>query len=254
MLNAIVHGWKAHFAAADRACEWLHVEHEHHVELAPGVVLAGRIDAIGRTADGRLFFGEWKTASPRGKKTWKQIWRMNPQSLTYGVLAQSLYPDCHRFTVRKAFKDAVPTFDHAWWEYSPEELQHWRSQLIAISKEIIAQTETPWQTNYSSCFEYGPNYVCPWFEPACSRLSWQGVPAGAVSRISHLDYERRLNEPKPLVLDATRIAVWLSCHERYRRTYEEGWDLLPTEAMQIGLDFHKELGEYYGSLIRANRG
>src|SRR5579864_623406 len=103
-LDSLVSGWQRHFQAADATIEWLGVSETLQLELAPGVWLAGELDARGRNASGELFFGEWKTANPREKKTWKQVWRMNPQSLSYGVLAAAHWPEMQRFTVRKAFK------------------------------------------------------------------------------------------------------------------------------------------------------
>src|ERR1022692_1428599 len=120
-----------------------------------------------------MFFGEWKTSSPRDKNSWKQTWRLNPQSLTYGVLAAASYQDCARFTVRKAFKTATPTYDHAWYSYSPAELEHWRQELVGIANEMreyLKDGVEPWPTNYSHCFQYGLDYACPFFEPACSKM------------------------------------------------------------------------------------
>lgn len=257
-VKALVNGWKNHFYSADRAIKWLEAEREVSIDLDSQTKLMGRIDALGET-EGEKFFGEWKTASTREKKTWKQVWRMNPQSLTYGVLARSLYPDCERFTVRKAFKEiGAPTYDHAWFRYSQKELDDWTLELVSIADEIrtyrlLAEVDyrglKSWPVNYTACFQYGLNYACPFFEPACSKGDYLAKPDNSLVRISHLDSERRLNEVKQddgmVVLDATRVKTWLSCRERFRREYEENIAMPPGEALQTGIEFHEELGTYY---------
>jgi hypothetical protein len=258
--TALAGAFTRHFAAADRDVEWLGVEVSHSMELAPGVVLVGVIDAYGRTAEGDLFFGEWKTASKWGAKNWKLTWRMNPQSLTYGVLMADLMPGCERFTVRKAFKADPPTCDFAWYRYSPGELAHWRSQLLTAAHEIAAYPVVgPWPTNFNACFRYGPDYACPFFDPACSRQQWDARPAGAVVQISPMREKelRRLNEGdvngvgnSQVVLSASSIATWFECRERYRREYVEGLSLPPGEALTIGSDFHALLGAHYRTLIK----
>lgn len=264
-LDSLVNGWKSHFWAADREVTWLRSELEHSLWLQAHTLLVGRIDAIGRTRAGELFFGEWKTSSPRDKKSWKETWRLNPQSLTYGVLAESLYPDCHTFTVRKAFKEAVPTFDHAWFHYSKEELAMWRTQLCQLANEIRAYREMemkPWPLNLKYCHQFGLSYVCPFFKEGCNRLNWDAEPVGTAPRVSHLETERRLNESDEkafnreelVVLDATRVATWLGCRERFRREYVVNIVGTETEALRLGSDFHEAMAAYYDSLVAAREG
>lgn len=262
-LDSLVAGWKSHFWAADHEVQWLRSELEHSLWLQAHTLLVGRIDAIGQTPAGELFFGEWKTSSPRDKKTWKETWRLNPQSLTYGVLAEALYPDCHTFTVRKAFKENVPTFDHAWFHYSKEELAMWRTQLCLLSNEIRAyrKAETkPWPLNLKYCHQFGQNYICPFFKEGCNRLKWDAEPAGTVARISHLNVERRLNGIEAegskafnwdelVVLDATRVATWLGCRERFRREYVTNIVGAGSEALELGKEFHEQMATYYDSLV-----
>ena len=262
LAESLVQGWITKYWDADHEIDWLDSEIEHSVELTSNVLLMGRIDAVGRDVQKELFFGEWKTSKPewRSRKgEWKQTWRLNPQSLTYGVLIQDKYPGCSKFTVRKAFKSDPPAYDHAWYRYSTEELEHWRRQLIRIGNRIRTSSEGPWETNFNACFKYGSKLPCPWFEPACSKLNWSGKPDDATPRISHLELERRLNEPDPvtqykredvIVLDATRVATWLDCHEKFRREYMENISPAPSEAMEIGKNFHDLLGEYYRQLAK----
>ena len=194
--EAIVSGWVSHFWSADHSLTWHWAELEHSLWLTPNTLLVGRMDAGGENENG-LFFGEWKTANPRERNTWKQVWRMNPQSLTYGVLANDYFQrtmgrPCSQFTVRKAFKSSPATFDHAWYSYTDAELEHWREQLIKIGAEIRAAGAGPWETNWDNCFKFGINYACPHFEDGCSKMKWD-IPVDAVRRVSHLEIERRLN-------------------------------------------------------------
>ena len=257
----IAQAWISHFWSADHELKWIAAEVEHSVWLTPNTLLAGRIDALGENDNG-LFFGEWKTANPREAKTWKQVWRMNPQSLTYGVLAgdwfHHRYPgklgDCTQFTVRKAFKSTPPTFDHAWYSYNEEELEHWRLQLIYIANEIRGDRPGPWETNWTRCFQFGINYACPHFEEGCSKMVWEIAP-DVPKRQPHLEIERRLNAPDALsnpemvVLDATRVKEWLGCREKFRREYVHNVGTPMTEALQLGIDCHEEWGSYYQTLV-----
>jgi hypothetical protein len=207
---------------------------------------------------------------------------MNPQSLTYGVLGNDYFMKtmgrpCSQFTVRKAFKSNPPTFDHAWYSYNEEELQHWRSELIRIADEIRQYKAVgfdPYPTNWDSCFKFGVNYACPHFEEGCSKMKWD-IPVDTVRRVSHLEIERRLNEamPKPgqvipcddpvkyvpavprdlVILDATRVKTWLTCRERYRREYVENVATPVTEALEIGIQFHDVMGSHYQSLVDQQR-
>src|SRR6516164_27607 len=99
-LDSLVNGWKSHFWSADHAIEWRAVERQFTVCLSDNTLLVGVIDALGYNGDGKLFFGEWKTANPRERNTWKQTWRLNPQSLSYGVAMAKdpgILPDCSTF-------------------------------------------------------------------------------------------------------------------------------------------------------------
>lgn len=265
-LDSLVRGWKQHFASADATIEWLHAELELQAELTPGVWLVGCVDAVGKTS-GELFFGEWKTANPREKKTWKQVWRMNPQSLSYGVLMSEWaklgkYPGqfqpCERFTVRKAFKENTPTYDHAWFRYSQAELTFWALQLIKIADQIRALgAYKPWDTNFARCFKFGTNYACPFFECACNKLDWAGVPAGSTvggdPTWSMTSQRARIHaaDPHAIVLSPTTVVDWLDCREMYRRKYVELVTPARNDAVILGGDFHGELGRYYKSVIKA---
>jgi hypothetical protein len=256
LASDIAAAWRAHFWSADHDLHWIAAEVEHSVWLTPNTLLAGRIDALGENDNGP-FFGEWKTANPREKNTWKQVWRMNPQSLTYGVLGRDWWQrnhnkSCYQFTVRKAFKSTPPTFDHAWYSYNDEELNHWELQLIHIANEIRQGKPGPWETNWASCFTFGINYACPHFEEGCSKMKWD-VPAGTLRRQPHLDIECRLNAEVPVpglvVLDATRVAVWLRCREKFRREYVENVATPVGEALTLGIEFHELVGNYYQELV-----
>lgn len=258
-LDSLVRGWKQHFAAADQSIEWLHSELELEAELAPGVWLVGCVDAVGKTG-GELFFGEWKTANPREKKTWKQVWRMNPQSLSYGVLAAARWPGMERFTVRKAFKEQVPTYDHAWFRYSQAELAHWRFQLHRMAVEIRQYQEDvvrsgPWPTNFARCFKFGTSYPCPFFECACNKLDWAAVPAGSTvggdPTWSMTGQRARIlaANPEAIILSPTTIVDWLDCREMYRRKYVELVTPAKGEALLLGGDFHSALAEYYRGFV-----
>jgi hypothetical protein len=267
-LANMTNGWISHFFSADRELKWHFAELEHSLWLTPNTLLVGRIDAGGETADGELFFGEWKTANPRERNTWKQVWRMNPQSLTYGVLGNDYFHktmgrSCSQFTVRKAFKSNPPTFDHAWYSYNDEELAHWRLELISIANEIRYYgkerlKEEGWPTNWDSCFKFGINYACPHFEEGCSKMKWD-IPVDTMRRVSHLDIERRLNETNAIgqdmvILDATRVKTWLTCRERFRREYVENVATPMTEALNLGIQFHDVMGQHYTQLVQQQKG
>lgn len=266
-LDSLVRGWRSHFQSADASIEWLASELELSAELAPGVWLAGCVDAVGRTG-GELFFGEWKTANPREKKTWKNVWRMNPQSLSYGVLARTRWPEMERFTVRKAFKEQVPTYDHAWFRYNQPELDHWKGQLIMAAYEISRYKNMgdeavgdidgpiPWPTNFSRCFRYGEKYACPFFETACNRLQWAAVPSGATSggdpTWSFTGQRAAIlaRDPGAIILSPTTVADWFDCREMYRRKYVELVTPAKNDAVTLGGEFHHELGMYYQGMCK----
>jgi hypothetical protein len=258
-LDDLVQGWKSHFWAADHEIEWRAVEVQKAVWLNDNTLLAGTIDALGYNGDGKLFFGEWKTANPREKATWKQMWRMTPQSLTYGVLMArdpDTLPDCSTFTVRKAFKSPVATFDHAWYTYTPAELRHWEGELLRIADEIRAYRaagKEPWPTNFQRCFQFGTNYACPFYENGCAKQDWAAVPTGAVVKdreqyiadaLAEVPFKRGL-----VVLRQSTIHDWLGCREMYRKRNEEGLVMPAGDALKLGTDFHGTIAEYYRSLI-----
>lgn len=253
-ITRLVDGWRSHFWAADHEIEWLKAEWEGQLWLDSRTLLLGRVDAIGRAVAGQ-FFGEWKTSNGRDRNTWKATWRMNPQSLTYGVLVQSQFPECRRFCVRKAFKTEPPSYDYAWFEYSEAELLQWHAELRDIAEDVRRHKRRaiiPWQPNWDSCFKYGPKYPCEFFERGCSRLDFQALPPHAEPRISHLDTERALDksDPELVVLDATRVRAWFECREAFRRTYVENMTVPPGEALRDGIQFHDLVGKYYQSLIK----
>lgn len=272
-LTNMVNGWISHFFSADREIRWHFAELEHSLWLTPNTLLVGRMDAGGENESG-LFFGEWKTANPRERNTWKQVWRMNPQSLTYGVLANDYFQktmgrSCEQFTVRKAFKSNPATFDHAWYSYNNVELEDWKCELIRVGNEIRDYQSTlmdvgdmmpantwHWPVNWDSCFKFGINYACPHFETGCSKMNWQIDPI-APKRISHLNIERGLNaseNPSDLVvLDATRVKTWLTCRERFRREYVENVATPMTEALQLGIQFHDVMGQHYTQLVQKGK-
>jgi hypothetical protein len=266
MLSNMVAGWKSHFWSADQAIEWRDVERQCTAWLSDNTLLVGVIDALGYNEEGKLFFGEWKTSSSYDRNTWKQTWRMNPQSLSYGVLVQSdssIMPDCSNFTVRKAFKPAGRShgllFDHAWYSYGVAELRHWRGELLRIADEIRAyraQGRTPWPTNFQRCFQYGVNYVCPFFE-GCGTGNWSYVPPNSGIK-EERDFVRAAIDAVPfkraqkdlVVLSPSRVGQWLGCRELYRRQIEDKLVLPSIEALTLGKDFHTALAEHYRDLMR----
>jgi hypothetical protein len=259
-LDDIVNGWKSHFWAADHEIEWRAVEAQKAVWLSDNTLLAGTLDALGYNGDGKLFFGEWKTANPREKNTWKQVWRMTPQSLTYGVLIARdplTLPDCSTFTVRKAFKErGTPTFDHAWYTYTPAELKHWEGQLLQIADEIRAyraKGSEPWPTNFQRCFQYGTSYACPFFESGCQKQNWGYVPEGAsikpdeeyiADALAMVPFKRDL-----VILRQSTVHDWLGCREMYRKRHEERLVMPAGAALELGTNFHGAIAEHYRSMI-----
>jgi hypothetical protein len=257
-LDSLVAGWKRHFASADAQITWGGASERLEMELAPHVHLVGEMDAWGWTGSD-LFFGEWKTANPREKKTWKQTWRMNPQSLSYGLLARKRWPGMRRFLVRKAFKEQVPTYDFCWFRYSDAELDHWQWQLGQMVADILCRLDggETWGTNWNRCFKYGVNYVCPYFECACNKLDFTAKPAGATiggdptwsATLQRAAIRQR--DPGALVISPTMIADWMDCQELYRRNYVELVTVVKNESLILGGQFHGELGTYYQSLVPA---
>lgn len=269
-LSTITQGWVRHFAAADRDIRWLNVERPLTYWLQDNTLIVGIADADGVNGAGERFFGEWKTASTFGKKDWKAVWRKNPQSLTLGVLYEATEPGLRTFTVRKAFKErnGTPTFDHAWFSYSEEELRTWRFELCRIAYEIRGYQEEgakPWPLNPLACFQYGPSYACTFFEQGCNQNNWDFIPSGSITKPMQPFVQQTLLEAHPhringsdlVVLSPTAVDLWLRCREKYRKVYEERIQLPASEAQDAGKDFHAQLAEHYKELAglpRAKRG
>lgn len=291
----IVEAYLKHFHKADSNIEWLDAELEFDLWLCPKdceqcgglgyiieadpndpyalpctfskTLLVGRIDAVGKTADGELFFMDLKTKNPPPRtriNEWKQTWRMSPQALTYAIGVSKKYKDLRRFTVRMCYKSNPPSFDFEWFRLSAAEIAWWKTEILRTADEIrrLRKGAQPWPPNFQRCFKYGQNYVCPFFEPACSKLDWNGMPEGAKPRIlSHLQIENEWKERLTgsfgqqmrkglVILDATRLTLY-ECREAYRREYEEGG--VETEkgiAADIGIDFHNLLDARYKMLIK----
>jgi hypothetical protein len=287
MSEILVAGYLKYFAKADANITWLEAEREVELWLCSDdceachgkgydedghpcifskTVVMGKIDEVGKTEDGELFFMDLKTASPPPRNRtleWKQSWRMSPQALTYGLLMEEIYPGVRRFTVRRAYKSNPPTFDFEWFRYSTEEIQWWRSEVLRTADEIrrLRKGAQPWPPNFQRCFKYGLNYICPFFNPACSQLKWNAIPEGATPRTqSHLKIENEFMAAntgsfgQPLrkgivVLGATKLETY-ECRERYRRNYEEGGVEEPRAiAKETGTDFHDLLRVRYVGLI-----
>ena len=259
--DTLVKGWQSHFWSADHAIEWKDSERQATVWLSDNTLLVGIVDALGFNGEGKLFFGEWKSANPREKNTWKGMWRMNPQSLSYGVLIQNdpaIRPDCSTFLVRKAFKEksGIPTYDHSWFAYDSGELRHWKGELLRIADEIRAYRasgSTPWPTNFTRCFAYGANYACPFFAEGCAKQNWSYTPPNALVKqeqswvadaIAEVPFKRDL-----VVLSPSRVGDWLGCRELYRKRAEALIELPSSEALDLGKNFHGQLADYYRTLI-----
>lgn len=261
------------FWSADGQIQWEAIEEERLLWLEPNTALVGRMDARGLTEDGKMF-GEWKTLSAyQGKKIdeVKASWRLNPQALTYGVLAPS---DTRRFTVRWAIKDKTPRCDFEWYLYTDAEVAWWRGELIRIANDIRARRYKKiipihngngfievkdlvnWQTNLTTCMRYGWNYRCPYWDEGCSKLNFGGRIGEA--RVPHLDIEKAIltatEIPDLVVLDATRVGTWLECEEKYRRGYEGEGTAIDSEALTIGKDFHDIYGNHLKLIMERQNG
>lgn len=237
--------WVAHFASADREMTFIASETELSMSLMPGVILAGRIDALGPD-----WFMDAKTMNPRYRNGWKEKWRFHPQSLTYGLLLRNTHPDVKRFTIRVAFKTDPATFDHEWFSYSDGELNTWYEQVTAIATQILDYANVPgrWALNPLSCYKYGPKYPCP-FLHSCTHQLWNSIPNGLVRREPHLQTE--IDIPDVLILDATAITTYLECPEQYRRIYVQNLVEPPSEAMLFGTELHQKLDAYHRTLIQS---
>jgi len=261
-VDELVSGWISHFWAADRALAFREVEREVSAPLRPGVLIVGILDAIGSD-----FFADWKTANPRSRTDWRDKWRFNAQTLTYGWLVRALGLPGRRFTIRMAFKSVPPTYDYEWFEYTDAELDMWSGELNRIADAILdARTRydarflgedadtgaNHWALNPQSCLRYGAKYPCP-FLHQCTHQLWSQKPSGSIERVSHLRTERDIALPDgTLLLDATRVDTWLECPEKFRRIYEQNIAEPPSEALQTGQEFHRVLAEYYRLGIEHN--
>jgi hypothetical protein len=253
LVDTLVEGYIQHFYKADQAIEWTDSEREIIHWLNPDTVLIGKVDRIGITDEQRFFLDD-KTQNPPPKykrEEWKAIWGMNPQSLTYGVLVDSIYPGTRRFCIRKSFKSIPPSYDFAWFAYSTSELQMWRSELQNIADEIRSRREgpAPWMPNFLNCFRYGVKYACPFYANSCSKLDWNNTE-GLVAKEPHLDCEQEMEDkvrqnPNLVILGATRVEDYMSCPEKHRRIWEEGVTAPEADAQATGKDFHHILDRYY---------
>jgi hypothetical protein len=259
--QSLAFGWVRHFAAADAALPYTHYETARVLQLSDTVLLAGIIDA-----EGDDFFAEFKTASPRGAKTWKKEWLLSPQALTYGLLTGGK----KRFLVRKAFKSATPSYDHEWFEFGPHDLIGWQQEVLMIAAEIKTYRDagfTRWPLNFEhGCFAYGPNYACPYWEHSCSKFRFDGPAVGATLESAYpgsggatdtFDEFRGDNRlvltdamnaaPNSIILTATRIKNWMRCREKYRRDQTTSFE--PSDALLLGSRFHELIANYNRTLI-----
>lgn len=250
------------FWAFDHEVRWLSVEQELSLWLDERTLLVGKRDAKGMTPDGDIFFADWKTGS-KGKARYidreKFQWRMNPQALTYGVLGGE---DGSRFTVRWALKTEPARTDFEWYSYTPDEMAWWRGELIFVAEQIRSLRERigpqeQWPLNLHYCAKYGENYACKFRDAGCWKLDFENVPPGMEPRTeSHLGIENTMlaamseeQRRDLVVLDATRVADWMGCHELYRRLWEANNGLHEiTEALQIGSDFHAIIAAHLNAI------
>jgi hypothetical protein len=181
----------------------------------------------------------------------------HPQALTYGVLIGT---ETRRFTVRWALKTTKPQTDFEWYTYTTEEIEHWRSQLIGIAKEIREWRTTSgvWRTNFSNCYRYGTAYACP-FVGDCPLRATLGEP-----RTPHSDLEALIangefpghvppNPERVVVLSSSRVGDYLECPEKYRRMWEaggHGFGESQNDNLTIGSDFHLTVSEHLATMIK----
>lgn len=265
--NELAETYRRDFFAADQSITWTASEQELHMWLSPNTVLMGTIDAQGITESGDPFFCDFKTISPfyAGKQgarmeEVKAQWKIDPQSLSYGVL---LGDKCHRFTVRWIIKGNPVTTDFAWYDYTSEELGWWKIQLIRIADEIrtlrykqASFVSFPnWPTNLTACARYGWSNRCPLYDEGCSKLDFNYRP-NLPPRDHHIELEQKIraefsgNPDDLVVLSSSSVEVWLSCQQKYKHFYE-GEGLTETSgALQLGTDTHKLLSGHINSLIK----
>lgn len=254
--QTLVSGWRRHFKEHDLNLNWTAVEQAKMLQLNDKLLLVGIVDGEG---DG--FFAEFKTANPRTAKTWKKEWVLNPQALTYGLLTGGT----KRYLVRKAFKLAVPEYDHEWFEFGPADLSFWRQQVIEIGHDIEAlANRQPWPLNLAhGCFAYGQKYPCPFWSSGCSKLTFNGPVSGEVPSEIFPEFqgpnrailtEALKMNPDAITLSATRIADWMRCREMFRRKHIEGVTMPPSDAMLLGSRFHELVAMHNRSYIKVPTG
>jgi len=245
------------FWAADREIVWTKAEEERSLWLDDQTLIVGKIDALGVNGAGEPFFGEWKTlskAKARNMGFVKHTWKMTPQALTYAVLV----PEVKKFTVRWAIKTDPITTDFEWFDIATVDIDHWKRQLLMISAKVrtMRKFSEPWQTNYKSCYAWGPNYPCP-FQEACWAHRYAEVPPGMQPRTeSHLNIENSLRsslKSDTVILDATRVGTWFECEEKYRKLWEGEGLREESIALEIGKEFHEQIDKHIKSLITHDR-
>lgn len=249
-------GYIAHFGPQDAGLTYTHSETPLSLYLGANVWLVGVVDAQGvRNEDGRRFFREDKTASPRKRDTWKRHWVMSPQALTYGVLTGG-----DLFLVRNAFKSTVPTYDHEWFTLSEEEKAWWRDEVLNIAMEIHEYRSLQfdaWPLNIEhGCFQFGEKLPCPFYSNGCSMLDFDHIPMGSIPTQWHFPMPSNvpLDDPNAVILDATRIKAWMRCRHYYKRTYEKGgYTEMPSEALLVGSAFHKLTAIYTQGMIKEKK-
>lgn len=251
--QALFIGWAMHFKTNDLVMPYTAVETGYFKQLDDDLLVVGIVDA-----EGPDFFADWKTANPREMKTWKQDWLLSVQALTYGLLTGGE----RRYLVRKAFKKAVPEYDHEWFEFDPRDLTMWERQIHMIAKEIreLRSEPAPWPLNLKhGCFAYGKNYACPFWQDGCTKHNWTGMIPGELPPTAYPEFqgknravlEKTLHGMRvaktPIVLSATRIESFLRCREYYRRIQYASFP--PGDALLIGTRTHEMLADYYRALI-----
>lgn len=249
-------GWARHFLTQDQQLGYTGVEKARAIVLRndihgmQSIILAGIIDA-----EGKDFFAEFKTSTPRDMKTWKRTWLMSPQALTYGLLTGGK----QKFLVRKAFKTTTPQYDHEWFQFSPDDLEMWRSQVLTIADEIFSYRLSglqPWPLNLThGCFAYGPNYPCPFWQDGCSKNKFAetvtskrlNFPEFHGENLAILEDAIKSCSNTPIVLTSTRINTWMRCREMYRQMQSASFP--PSEAMLLGSRFHEIVANYNRKFI-----
>lgn len=257
--------FKKDFFSADHTIRWTAAEQTLTRWLSSNTVLVGTIDAQGLTEANEKFFADWKTIGVRsaGKNNSqmsqvKGEWRMDPQALSYGLLAGD---DCRQFTVRWAVKANPPTTDFEWYTYETAELEWWKGEVENIAMQIRIMRLVRggnWPTNLKNCTRFGWNFRCPLYDNGCTKLDFTSRPTGVGPRDHHLELEESLrtgyagsggNPAELVVLSSSSIEMFLGCQEKYHRFYEGEGMNESGEALQIGTDFHTIIKDHIVSLI-----